>query len=76
MSTQWRKVTNKCIECNQPVGKFSLKAGKISVDKLFDCWGSWQKVKGKSEMQVICRICQKMLAKQKRKKERLEARLR
>lgn len=70
MSTTWRKVDAKCMVCREPVGKISVKNGKIIVDEYRPNWGQWHKVPEKSEMQVICRDCEKRITKQRNKQSR------
>ncbi|NUM35678.1 MAG: hypothetical protein HUU50_14115 [Candidatus Brocadiae bacterium] len=70
MATYWKNVENKCFQCNKQVGKISIKSGKICVDSLAKNWGGWHKVQGKSEMQVVCSSCQKIMAKAARKLQR------
>jgi hypothetical protein len=67
MSSYWRKVDSKCVVCRSAVGKIVIKSGKIVVEEYFDNWGCWKKVPQQSEMQVLCRVCQKQTGKQQRK---------
>ena len=72
MSTYWRSVNNKCIICNESVGKMSIKEGKIIVDEYYDNWGCWKKIPNRSDMQVMCCVCQKKINKEERKRKTLE----
>lgn len=69
MSTSWRKVDCKCVVCRAAVGKIVIKAGKIVVEEYNVNWGCWKKVPQQSEMQVLCRSCQKKVGKQQRKRQ-------
>lgn len=72
MSTHWRNVENKCLRCNESVGKISIKSGKIVVESYLDNWGGWCKVPHKSEMKVLCNLCRKTINKEDRKMKKEE----
>ncbi len=73
MTTTWKRVDGKCAYCRQSVAKIGIKSGKLVVDEYYAAWGCWQKVPGKSEMQVVCSVCQKKKAKEIPRKQRQEA---
>jgi hypothetical protein len=60
----WRKVHSNCAECGVSVGKIRIGDGRIVVEQYGENWGTWRHVRGTSEMQVICKTCQRRLAKQ------------
>ncbi|MFH7903682.1 MAG: hypothetical protein QW409_01885 [Candidatus Aenigmatarchaeota archaeon] len=63
MVRKWKKVDNKCIVCNREVAKVKLKDGKVEIIEDI-AFGSFVKVKGKAELKMICRNCQKALDKE------------
>lgn len=69
MGRYWRNVDNRCKVCRNAVGKISIRNGKIVVEKYDDNWGCWCKTPNKSEMQVMCRDCQRAKGKELRKRE-------
>jgi len=66
MVRKWKKVDNKCIVCKKEVAKVKLNDGKIEIVENIN-FGSFVKVKGKAEMKMICRNCQKILDKEGKK---------
>lgn len=67
MVRKWKKVNNKCIVCNKEIAKIKLENGKVEILEKTNYFGSFVKVKGSGELRVICRNCQKVLDKQKKK---------
>lgn len=63
MVKKWKKVDNKCFICGTEVGKIKIVNGKIEIEEKYPSFGSFVQVKGKAEMKVICRNCQKELDK-------------
>jgi len=63
MVRKWKKVDNKCIVCNREVAKVKLENGKVEIIEKY-AFGSFVKVKGKGELKIICRNCQKKLDKE------------
>jgi len=57
----WREVDSNCAECGASVGKMEIVDGRIAVREYGENWGTWRKVPGKAEMQVVCRECQRRL---------------
>lgn len=66
MVKKWKKVNNKCIVCNREVAKVKIEDGKIEIIENYS-FGSFVKVKGKGELRMICRNCQKQLDKEGKK---------
>ena len=52
MSTIWQSVNDHCMHCKEQSEIF-IKDGKIVMDEIYDNWGCWQQVKGKSKMNVL-----------------------
>ena len=70
MVRKWKKVDNKCLICKKEVGKFKIEDGKIEIIEQKN-FGTFIKVKGKAEMKVLCRDCQRKLDKEKVKLKEL-----
>ena len=67
MPKTWQNVKATCKECGVSVGKITLNNGKIIVDHYNEHWGTWVRIPGKAEMNVLCRNCQRKLDKQRKK---------
>lgn len=68
MVTNWKIAADKCNVCNEKIVDLKLESRKsgedqgkryIKVKKYEKNFGTFVKVKGKSEMGCICRRCQK-----------------
>lgn len=66
MVRKWKKISNKCIVCNREVAKIKLENGKVEMIENY-VFGSFIRVKGKGELRMICKNCQKKLDKEGKK---------
>lgn len=65
MVKKWKKVDNKCFICGEEVGKIKIINGKIEIEEKYPNFGTFVQVKGRAEMKVLCKYCQKELDKKK-----------
>lgn len=63
MVKKWKKVESRCFVCGEEVGKIKIVNGKIEVEEKYPNFGTFVQVKGKAEMRVLCKNCQKQLDK-------------
>lgn len=58
MVKKWKRIDNRCVFCKKEVAKIKLEDGKVEIleDHLM---GTFLKTKGKAELRMICRNCQK-----------------
>lgn len=64
MVRRWKKVDDKCFLCGEKVGKIKIVNGKIEIEEKFPNFGTFVQIKGRAEMKVLCKYCQKKLDKE------------